>query len=133
MKTRIYYPQIETKVISLLLVLSLAFLISVKAQELPKDPSLASFAEGINTLPNALMDDYFTGKETVNNELALTLKSWMNSGQYWELVQDEPQSEGTMKMLVEWMKEGKYWEENEEGNLNKNNDYHEIIAENEGE
>jgi hypothetical protein len=113
MKTQKYNPQIAVKTISLVFVLTLTYLFTLKAQELPSQPALESFTACITAPDNTLAG---TNKEEneLNNELLAELKSMMASGSYWTMEDESSQKENLTELLANWMKKGLYWEDTQE-------------------
>jgi len=112
MKTKVYFPHAKIKAITLTMVLSVAFLFSLNAQEQPTEKVPDSYKTG-NYLQNTTLagtnNDSVTGTE--NAELAQKLKLMMSSGSYWSKEGDE--RENLTEMLAEWMKNGLNWKENQ--------------------
>lgn len=113
MKTQIYFPQAEFKATALTMVLSVAFLFSLKAQEQPTQMVPDSYKLGVFLSNNSLVGtNNDSVAETGNAKLAQELKLMMSSGSYWSNEEGD-ERENLREILAQWMKNGLYWKENQ--------------------
>jgi hypothetical protein len=129
MKTTAYTQAEEVKAIILLVVLTLAFLVSKAQNDLPTQPTLESFTASINNPEYGLMAVGDSDAGNAEGQLLTDLKTMMSNGAYWsdDNNENEFEEQHLSQMLTDWMQNGLYWEENQQPKFEFDN----TIAENE--
>jgi hypothetical protein len=114
MKAITYNPEREVITTILVLIISFAIITACRAQVLSTQSTDSGPKIGLNdekAMKSAA--NIVTESVTRDNNLAVKIKSWMNSGSYWDSNNEEETPVIELAQKIEkWMSDGSFWSTN---------------------
>jgi len=111
MKTITYNPHREIMTAIFVLIISFTALTTVRAQGTLVRSNGKSLMASLSKEKTVKSADISLAKYTASdNSLAMKIKSWMNTGSYWNRTDDEVTIVSQLaQTFVSWMSNGSYW------------------------
>jgi hypothetical protein len=112
MKTIAYNPEREVITAILVLIISFSIITACRAQVFSTQSTGTGPKAALNSEKSMKTSD--TENAAVENNLAIKIKSWMNSGTYWDKNDDveEPTVSELAHTISKWMSDGSFWSSN---------------------